>query len=92
MITEGPEDDRMVSATGVLSTLETIVDMVEDNSKIMFHVEEEVRKVIRTVLDAELIGMFGTNILFHQKFIRIFVDSYFFKNYNCHILTFFRLL
>ncbi|VDN58592.1 unnamed protein product [Dracunculus medinensis] len=95
LITEGPEDDRMVSATGVLSTLETIVDMVEDNSKIMFHVEEEVRKVIRTVLDAELIDYYEeilalTNALISHSVTEPMWEIYFFmpKLFNEHTATF----
>ncbi|VDN05338.1 unnamed protein product [Thelazia callipaeda] len=48
--TVNEEDDRTVAVMGVLTTLGSVLDMVEDNQLILHHIEEQVRKVIKSVL------------------------------------------
>lgn len=44
---------------GILSTLGSVLEIVEDNKEVMFHVEEQVRRVIKYVLSTYQIGEFS---------------------------------
>lgn len=48
---QNPEVDTTVTVMGVLSTVGTILEMVEDNAEVLFHIEEEVRRIIKYVVD-----------------------------------------
>lgn len=55
-LSENQEDDRTVTVMGILTTLGSVLDMVEDNQDVLYHIEEQVRRVIKSVLDREQIG------------------------------------
>lgn len=55
-LSENQEDDRTVTVMGILTTLGSVLDMVEDNQDVLYHIEEQVRRVIKSVLDHEQIG------------------------------------
>ncbi|VIO88895.1 Uncharacterized protein BM_BM9554 [Brugia malayi] len=50
-LSENQEDDRTVTVMGILTTLGSVLDMVEDNQDVLYHIEEQVRRVIKSVLD-----------------------------------------
>lgn len=45
-----------MTVMGILTTLGSVLDMVEDNQDVLYHIEEQVRRVIKSVLDREQIG------------------------------------
>lgn len=55
---ENHEEDRTVTVMGILSTLGSVLDIVEENKEVMAHVEEQVRKVIKSVIDHYQIDYF----------------------------------
>ncbi|MCP9263055.1 Importin-7 [Dirofilaria immitis] len=57
-LAKNQEDDRTVTVMGILTTLGSVLDMVEDNQDVLYHIEEQVRRVIKSVLDREQIGYF----------------------------------
>uniref|UniRef100_A0AAF5RTV4 Importin N-terminal domain-containing protein n=1 Tax=Wuchereria bancrofti TaxID=6293 RepID=A0AAF5RTV4_WUCBA len=57
-LSENQEDDRTVTVMGILTTLGSVLDMVEDNQDILYHIEEQVRRVIKSVLDREQIDYY----------------------------------
>ncbi|EJD73694.1 importin-beta domain-containing protein, variant [Loa loa] len=52
------QDDRTVTVMGILTTLGSVLDMVEDNQDVLYHIEEQVRRVIKSVLDREQIDYY----------------------------------
>ncbi|KHN74638.1 Importin-7 [Toxocara canis] len=56
-LAENQEEDRTVTIMGILSTLGSVLEIVEDNSEIMHHVEVQVLRVIKSVLDNYQIDM-----------------------------------
>ncbi|VDK75468.1 unnamed protein product [Litomosoides sigmodontis] len=57
-LSENQEDDRTVTVMGILTTLGSVLDMVEDNQDVLYHIEEQVRRVIKSVLDHEQIDYY----------------------------------
>lgn len=55
-------DSLSVTASGVLSTLETIVDCVEEHPDIMRQLEEVIRGLVQSVFET---GMMGESIMVH---------------------------
>uniref|UniRef100_A0A914S2P0 Uncharacterized protein n=1 Tax=Parascaris equorum TaxID=6256 RepID=A0A914S2P0_PAREQ len=52
------EEDRTVTIMGILSTLGSVLEIVEENSEVMAHVEVQVLRVIKSVLDNYQIDYF----------------------------------
>ncbi|VBB27537.1 unnamed protein product [Acanthocheilonema viteae] len=46
-----------ITIMGILTTLGSVLDMVEDNQDVLYHIEEQVRRVIKSVLDREQIDV-----------------------------------
>lgn len=57
-LAENQEEDRTVTIMGILSTLGSVLEIVEENSEVMAHVEVQVLRVIKSVLDNYQIGSF----------------------------------
>ncbi|VDK80864.1 unnamed protein product [Onchocerca ochengi] len=57
-LAKNQEDDRTVTVMGILTTLGSVLDMVEDNQDVLYHIEEQVRRVIKSVLDREQIDYY----------------------------------
>uniref|UniRef100_A0A915AS39 Importin N-terminal domain-containing protein n=1 Tax=Parascaris univalens TaxID=6257 RepID=A0A915AS39_PARUN len=57
-LAENQEEDRTVTIMGILSTLGSVLEIVEENSEVMAHVEVQVLRVIKSVLDNYQIDYF----------------------------------
>uniref|UniRef100_A0A0R3QDK8 Cse1 domain-containing protein n=1 Tax=Brugia timori TaxID=42155 RepID=A0A0R3QDK8_9BILA len=73
-LSENQEDDRTVTVMGILTTLGSVLDMVEDNQDVLYHIEEQVRRVIKSVLDRGQIGSYVIKIF---KYGCYFVEDYY---------------
>uniref|UniRef100_A0A915Q402 Importin N-terminal domain-containing protein n=1 Tax=Setaria digitata TaxID=48799 RepID=A0A915Q402_9BILA len=57
-LAKNQEDDRTVTVMGILTTLGSVLDMVEDNQDVLHYIEEQVRRVIKSVLEREQIDYY----------------------------------
>ncbi|VDK43500.1 unnamed protein product [Anisakis simplex] len=57
-LNENQEEDRTVTIMGILSTLGSVLEIVEDNQEIMHHIEVQVIRVIKSVLENYQIDYF----------------------------------
>jgi len=78
-------EDHTVGAMGILSTLETILGLLEDHPEIISKVEPVVRNCILTIFDCYSESNFAfIFIIFYLFYFRFFRGSFIFNSYiNC---------
>lgn len=60
-------DENAISAMGLLSTIESILNVMEDNAEIMVHLEKTVLRIVGHILHHNIIGMFLTYLFAAEK-------------------------